>query len=482
VPGVASAADALRLQVRHRRVAAAVWGAALAMAVLCGWALATRTVLDTLMLIALAVGGIAVALAAAADWTMFRFVVVADLLLTASVDLLRYVGVGPLTLLGAVTIPILIFSVGFRVTHRAPSDVAASLDGLGWFLGWCFVSLVLHVATLWASQNIAVFMMFVAMAGATATALRADPAMRAVVFRWFDRAVLITVAVYGVSVLIDGLGSDLIIGARSTALFEVLAVARGLSLVRHGDRRRGIAMTVAATVIVLLSLSRTALAVCAILVPLAWLDRRSLSRRAAIVMMVGLTVGVFFFAVVAIKPLSERFHEPDRANIGGVSLSVSGRSAFWAATIRSWKQSPWIGNGPGSSEYLPAQYLPVGSAYSHPHNDYLRVLHDYGAIGAFLWLYGSVHLFREIKKRWRSADTRSDAATAHAAAVLGMTGIALTMLTDNAIVYVFVMLPLSILVGASLSFGRATLREGSASTEGRGGAALSTPPLPINPY
>jgi O-antigen ligase len=200
-----------------------------------------------------------------------------------------------------------------------------------------------------------------------------------------------------------------------------------------------------------LSLSRSALAICLLLIPLAWLDRRSISRRLVALVAVGLLVGLYAFASTTFGPLAARFSEPDKSQIGGVTLSVSGRERFWSATRQSWLVSPWIGRGAGSSEYLPARYLPAGAVYTHPHNDYLRILHDYGVVGAGLWVVAFVVLVRRTRRKWWAAvRSRSQYRAYHLQAVLGMTALSLAMITDNVVVYAYFMAPLGILVGASL--------------------------------
>jgi O-antigen ligase len=175
-----------------------------------------------------------------------------------------------------------------------------------------------------------------------------------------------------------------------------------------------------------------------------------------VLLTMSLVLGLFAFASTVVKPLEERFSELDRVKIGGVTISVSGRGKFWTATWRSWESSPWVGHGAGSSEYLPLQYLPPDSFYAHPHNDYLRILHDYGIVGAVLWLIGGSVLLRATKRAWRAAAINGGSqAGVHLAAVLGMTALALAMITDNVVIYVFFMAPLAMLVGFSLGRGSA---------------------------
>jgi O-antigen ligase len=266
----------------------------------------------------------------------------------------------------------------------------------------------------------------------------------------------LAIGLYIASVIVGGLESALIFEARAFALFALLGVVRGLSLFRYGSRARGALMAIAAMSAIFLSLSRTALAIAVILIPLAWLDRRSISRRVGVLLTICVVLALFAFAATIIRPLQERFNELDRARIGGVTISVSGRGAFWTATLRSWQESPWVGHGAGSSEYLPLLYLPSGSRYTHPHNDYFRILHDYGIVGGALLLIGGFALIRGTKRVWRAAVSQdSSLAQPHLTAFLGTTALAFAMITDNVVIYVFFMAPLAILVGFSLGHASA---------------------------
>jgi hypothetical protein len=95
-----------------------------------------------------------------------------------------------------------------------------------------------------------------------------------------------------------------------------------------------------------------------------------------------------------------------------------------------------------------------------PLNDYLRLLHDFGVIGLLTWLWAMTRVIRRLRRRVfvgasraaraaRDVDRRPVRGLAWAA--LAATGaIGFTMLTDNPIVYSFVMLPLGVLIGAGL--------------------------------
>jgi O-antigen ligase len=88
---------------------------------------------------------------------------------------------------------------------------------------------------------------------------------------------------------------------------------------------------------------------------------------------------------------------------------------------------------------------------SHPHNEYLRIFHDFGLVGLLLWLWGFSVLLGRTFLAWRRADrTRDPDAFVHLAAWLGLVSLALGMVTDNPLRHVHVLLPLGLTVGASV--------------------------------
>jgi O-antigen ligase len=441
-----------RSPARYR--SALITSVAVSVGALLGWFVATRPLVQTLPLFGLVVLGLSVGVASAAGLTAYEYVVALIALVCALVDLPRVVTIGPTTLLGALTVVYVGAAFLLAMSHRPPREVGSRLRLLRWFTGYALAYFILSSATIDGFQNVAVFATFVGLATATAGLSVEIPDAAGIFYRWFDRAMFFAIGLYLVSVLIGGLSSNLIVGGRSFALFALLGVARGLSMIRYGPRTTGCVMTIAAMSAILLSLSRTALVISVILIPLAWLDRRSISRRVGVLLTIVLAFGLFAFASTAVAPLRERFSEPDRVAVGNISISVTGRGAMWSATWRSWSESPWFGHGVGTSEYLPLKYLPEGANYSHPHNDYLRILHDFGVVGAALWLVGAIVLFRGTKRTWRKAASRgSPSVGVHLSAVLGMSALGFAMITDNAVIYVFFMAPLAIFVGLSLGLG-----------------------------
>jgi O-antigen ligase len=160
---------------------------------------------------------------------------------------------------------------------------------------------------------------------------------------------------------------------------------------------------------------------------------------------VGLIVIVWF----SYPPLRRAFLEGDNAlSLGGVAINTAGRIHMWQMTIESYLTAPWFGLGIDA----PPDILYSGGQ-GHPHNDYLRILHHLGAVGLLLWtlFYGrTMYWVWQAWKKVRDHVLETPYPNLYATTFMGMTVTALTMLTDNTIVYSFVMYPLAVLIGLSL--------------------------------
>lgn len=154
-------------------------------------------------------------------------------------------------------------------------------------------------------------------------------------------------------------------------------------------------------------------------------------------------------AGLAFTPLGERV-APVVANLGtiladptgGVARSVTqGRSAVWVGLLERFVEEPLFGYGLGAAA-IASHEIAASDRWHHPHNDYLRVAFDAGAIGLVLLLAAvgtwAVRLVREVRR------TR----TVPAAAALGaLLAFALLAVTDNVVVYSYVMIPLGFAIG-----------------------------------
>ena len=191
-------------------------------------------------------------------------------------------------------------------------------------------------------------------------------------------------------------------------------------------------------------------------------DFRTFARTGLVVGAV-LVVGVS--AVLFYAPLRDRVFKGDVTNVGGVSLNVMGRDRVWSENWGWFQQKPIIGWGAGSADRMTAALPPSvgGATVGHPHNDYLRILVDFGVIGLAIWVLTYILLIRMMWKRWRERlALNTPAAQVCCAAFLALSGIGLTMLVDNPLIEVVKMAPLGMLVGLAAGMATAEAEEVAA--------------------
>jgi O-antigen ligase len=284
----------------------------------------------------------------------------------------------------------------------------------------------------------------------------------------FGTGSIVALALYAASVAAGGVGSGAVIGTRSFALFALLVISWGVAGWRY-HARLGRTLTLLSGILILLSLSRMAFAAALVVVCIAWLNPRTIGGWFRFIAVIGVTLGIAYFAVQEIEPLRERIYTGELQSIGGgVSINFSGRSELWPTTWHSYLTSPYIGHGAGSADNLITRVF--SKAIGHPHNDYLTLLHDYGLLGACLWVIGYGGLLIRSWRSWQRPGTGVEHGGVsasngdrriHAAAFLSLFGVAIAMITDNPIDYLFVLGPLGVLVGVSMGLEARSPRVGA---------------------
>jgi O-antigen ligase len=389
----------------------------------------------------------------------------AILLFSSLTDGLRRFSVGPITLQAVITILVSIGSVlliGAR--GKLPKVGVSAISLLLIFLSVGWLSLHLNSKTSMVGlslqiQNLLVYALFVGLILLSAIESFEAPMQPPwYITQGFLRAAQLTALLYGTSLLVGGLGTDLVMGARSFALFGIVGVAWCLASWRYRSPGQSGLWAIGLTALVALSFSRTATVICLLLFPLSQLSFRDSKSVMRVGLWMGLIALIAYLSFNYVQPIRARFTETgDSGQLGGVQVNTSGREPIWQAVMASSSQSPWIGKGPGSVAIPVTQVNSV--AAGHPHNDYLRLLHDYGYIGLGLWIAGYATLLLQSWRYWIWADHHDRAAAhVHSATCLALMGVALAMLTDNVVVYWFVMAPLGMLVGASIGLGLARRR------------------------
>jgi O-antigen ligase len=313
-----------------------------------------------------------------------------------------------------------------------------------WLFAIVAVASALQQRTVFGSQTAMVYVIFIA--AMALAALWATPQTPIVLLRWMRAAAVVGALGYLVTVALLGPGSNGFYEARNVGILAWLAMAVSVPLAIQS--RRGLVVPALLVVTCTLSLSRTSTAVCLLLaLGLALRPaQKGLFRRIAVSVAV---VGVLgFLAVTRFPPLRDRFLHNDNESIAGLPIGTSGQSNIWRVVWDSIEQSPIYGHGVGTAMGVVSDAF--GPDYiAHPHNDYLRLWHDFGILGLALWLSAMCILGVGAFRRWRSATNASDQAI-HLAAGLGVIGLLASILTGNELVHVFVALPLGVVIGTSL--------------------------------
>lgn len=384
---------------------------------------------------------------------LFTILIVLGVIISGFADAFRGFSAGPLSLQGLLTILaaatswFLILAQGkiSKSVSTAPLLIAFILVGV--------VSLFLNASTLpklvVGFQNLCVYAAFVGFLILSAAECSKNLKLIQMIGNLFSQVFKVSALLYGFGILISGPGSSVIMGARAFALYIIIGVSWYLAEFRY-HKSKALFWFLLIELVLALSFSRMATAISLILFPISQASFKRLKDIARTISALLLIILLAWSAFTFITPVRERFtSQGDNAEIAGIKVNTSGRAEFWEPIYASMMESPLFGKGPGSVAEI---VLSVNDTTGgHPHNDYLRIFHDFGILGSILWLLGYFGLLVKTFRNWLKADeVKSRTATIHLAAFLAMLAIAMAMLTDNVIVYIFSMTPLGIMVGLSL--------------------------------
>src|SRR5690554_4940225 len=286
-------------------------------------------------------------------------------------------------------------------------------------------------------------------------------------------------------------------GARSLPIFFGLALAPLLTQLRtqtkqvNLDRKYLLALSAVLFLWVYFSLARMALlATGGIVLPLTLFMPRALWKAAAVVIVaVGLTAAVIqsplfprpsLVDVSSIVTVEEEKVSSDgeegtstgtrlRINKGILQGFSFGRTDAWEYLIETGiEEKPLLRFGTGASRSYVKIPIP---GFEHPHNDYIRVFFDFGIIGLIAFLSSWVFKLLTLWKRWTQFAPTAPMALHSFVALTAAGYVLLNAVTDNPIVYFFVMGPLALLI----AMADATAVQSDPHIEsGRPGSTLST--------
>jgi O-antigen ligase len=317
------------------------------------------------------------------------------------------------------------------------------------FVVWAVVRLAME-PTETGLQNVLVWFIFPATIGVVYA--RAETGTFERSFPWWKWMAVLAAVVYLLEVRRDGIGTgEFPYSARGAGWFCVLVfvILVPVTFTKKLSWWPSITLLLAIT----LSLSRTPLAIAALLLIVVVALRPFRKTRPApsrvlgrlLVMTSVVAVGAYLL-VTRVSFIQDRFTEGDGFSFGGVEINSSGRSVLWGLTLQQWRESPWIGHGPGAAQIMITSHFPGWIA--HPHNEYLRILDDTGIVGMALWGLGMIFmLVRTARAVARTSDVADRAL--HIGALLSVLVLLLGSITDNLTISVYCVMIAGSMIGLS---------------------------------
>lgn len=358
--------------------------------------------------------------------------------------------VGPITGGGVATFVITFSAIVLWFRRPSfPRDYFRALLPLVLLLAYAAASTLWYPSGSKGLQLYSVMLGFFVLILLAARQVREDPSLPDRLYRAFDQATLMAAVIYAASVPIYGMGAEAFILARPLGLFLMAGIARQIALWQAG-KSSGLLAACALTSLEFLCESRIGLGAALFLfafAPCVRGDRRSIARSVAMTLA---GAGAMLAAIYLSETMYTRFFGYDATlQVGGVYINGSGRAEMWAVLWESIKLAPVFGHGLASSSHLIDRHFAPG--LGHPHNDFLRLWHDYGAVGLLCWLaFLGALSFRLCRYAHRLAVARHADLPLLLTPLLALVAAAISMTTDNSISYGFVMLPLGILIGCGL--------------------------------
>jgi len=363
----------------------------------------------------------------------------------------RVVQVGGLSALGALTSFYCVVSWAlWAVTPGIFTRVRLFSVCYVLFLAWAWISLAWSPSARNGLQNVGVMTAFAGGAFLCSKQRVTCEAFALRVQRAATTACAVAGLLYVISLLARMTGRELsFVSARGFALFALLGLCQLLSRWRYSSPQ-SLWWALLLTALIGASLCRTAFFVALLLFPLAQRPSKGLREALRVALWTCFVVLVAWVSVSHVESIERRFFSGDLSlRLAGVRVNASGRTAFWGVTLQSTQDNILAGRGAGAVEALMnAHFLDI----EHPHSEYLRVLHDYGIIGLGLFLLSIGTTLAYLSTSWARNDKHApDIAAIQLSAILSLVATGLTMLTDNALVYVYVMAPLGIIVGTAVA-------------------------------
>lgn len=211
----------------------------------------------------------------------------------------------------------------------------------------------------------------------------------------------------------------------ATLLCSIFAVEYSIS----GKKR--LFQWILGAVIPVISLTRMAITAAGVTIPFTFASLKIKKRLIFLVIVAILGVGVFYTERFQKKMFYSGEGTISDLRFGNPDLFTAGRSRLWDLMIEEIKEKPLWGHGSNASEEFVLSM--TWGTLMHPHNDWLRLLYDYGLIGtcvfAFCLFAQVIHLLKRAKMAFGKSRILLYAGAS------SFLPFVLLMFTDNVILY-----------------------------------------------
>jgi O-antigen ligase len=329
----------------------------------------------------------------------------------------------------------------FQPLLRPASGTPLALYG---FAVWVAFSLAVVGASASGLQNILVYAIFV-FSIVSASQLSSD-GTALWLLRGIRVAAVIACLLWLPTVFTTGIGTDGVLVVRAAAGgAAVVGLVASIGLPR--DSRLAKLTPWFLLLITALTLSRLTIVIAGLLVFAMVLIGRGKIDARALFSAAGVATAAYLVAT-QYEPLQRRFEQNDGASLFGIEIGTTGRENLWGAlTSRLAAGDPLIGQGAGAAQDTIAE---VFVRITQPHNDYLRLLFDFGWIGLALWILAMIQLLAAaVIRLLRSADATDRAI--HLSATAAVVTISVYAGFNNIIIGINSMLAFGTIIGASIA-------------------------------
>jgi O-antigen ligase len=229
------------------------------------------------------------------------------------------------------------------------------------------------------------------------------------------------IIVTGALPVATGMAAEVMTGTLLCSLFAVRYVL---------GQKKELAWWAAFAVIPYIAVTRTAIVAAGLTLPLTFAPMKIWKRFVLVILIVMLAIPVFYSERVQQKMFYSSRGTFAEVHPDNPDLATNGRKSLWGAMQAEIDEEPYWGHGANSSE--PFVFMRTGGL-THPHNDWLRLLYDYGYVGASVFAFCLIaQVFHVLK---RSTRATGETKILFYAAASTFISFVLFMFSDNIILY-----------------------------------------------